>query len=218
MAGYLLRLLGARVLRVEPPGGDPLRGVPPMSGDTSARFHALNWAKHVVQIDLGAEDGRRELLELASAADVFVHNWAPGKAERWSLTAGDLARVNPRLVYAHASGWGDEPVPGNPLGTDFVVQAHSGVPPTLMTVVDVFGGVVCAHGIVAALARGATRVESSLLSAACRLNSRSHDRCARPLTVPVCEDLAALAADSRFARALRWEGCALVASPWEFSA
>lgn len=216
MAGHLLRLLGARVLRIEPPGGDPLRGVPPMSGGISARFQALNWGKEGIEIDLGTADGREELLGLASAADVFVHNWAPGKAAQWSLTPAELARVNPRLVYAHASGWGAEPMADRPLGTDFVVQAYSGVPSTLMTVVDVFGGVVCAHGMVAALARGATRVDSSLLSAACRLNSRSHTRCPEPLTVPVCEDLATLAADPRFAPALRRDGCALVASPWEF--
>ncbi|SMC49362.1 CoA transferase [Lentzea albidocapillata] len=217
LAGHLLRLLGATVLRIEPPDGDPLRWVPPMAGDTSARFRALNWGKDVVEIDLGAPGGRQEALDLAASADVFLHNWAPGKAEQWSLRHTDLARVRPGIVYAHASGWGTELGPNPPLGTDFVVQAHSGVPPSLMTIVDVFGGVVSAHGVVAALTRGATRVDSSLLSAAGRMNAWPRRRCAEPLTVPVCDDLAALAADPRFARALVRDECVLVSSPWEFT-
>ncbi|HUQ59160.1 CoA transferase [Lentzea sp.] len=217
LAGHLLRLLGATVVRIEPPGGDPSRWVPPMAGDTSARFHALNHGKDVVEIDLGTPGGREEALELATTADVFLHNWAPGKAERWSLRPADLARARPGIVYAHASGWGAELGLNPPLGTDFVVQAHTGVPPSLMTIVDVFGGVVSAHGIVAALTRGATGVDSSLLSAASRMNARSRRRCTEPLTVPVCDDLAALAADPRFARALVRDGCALVRSPWEFT-
>ncbi|SDJ29049.1 CoA-transferase family III [Lentzea albidocapillata subsp. violacea] len=217
LAGHLLRLLGATVLRIEPPGGDPLRWVPPMAGDTSARFRALNRGKDVVEIDLGTPGGRQEVLDLAASADVFLHNWAPGKAEQWSLRHTDLARVRPGIVYAHASGWGTALGPNPPLGTDFVVQAHSGVPPSLMTIVDVFGGVVSAHGVVAALTRGATRVDSSLLSAASRMNAWPRRRCAEPLTVPVCDDLAALAADPRFARALVRDECVLVSSPWEFT-
>lgn len=217
MAGHLLRLLGATVLRIEPPGGDPLRWVPPIAGETSARFRALNEGKEVVEADLGTPGGRRQLLELAAGADVFLHNWAPGKAGRWSLCPNDLARVRPGIVYASASGWGTEFGLKPPVGTDYVVQAHAGVPPSLMTIVDVFGGIVSAHGIVTALARGATRVDSSLLSAACRLNAGARRRCDRPLTVPVCEDLAALAVDPRFARALIPGECVLVASPWEFT-
>ncbi|MFI7122038.1 CoA transferase [Amycolatopsis sp. NPDC049868] len=216
MTGHLLRLLGATVLRIEPPGGDPLRWVPPIAGDTSARFRALNEGKEVVEIDLRTPDGRRQLLELAAGADVFLQNWAPGKAEQWSLGALDLVRVRPGIVYAQASGWGSELGPKPPVGTDFVVQAYAGVPPSMMTIVDVFGGVVSAHGIVTALARGATRVDSSLLSAACRMNAGAR-RCGRPLSVPVCDDLAILAADQRFSRVLVRGDCALVASPWEFT-
>ncbi|RSM70444.1 carnitine dehydratase [Amycolatopsis sp. WAC 01375] len=216
LAGHLLRLLGATVLRIEPPGGDPLRWVPPIAGRTSARFRALNDGKEVVEIDLSTPEGGNHLLELAVGADVFLHNWAPGKAGQWSLRALDLARARPGILYAHASGWGAELGPEPPVGTDFVVQAHAGVPSSLMTIVDVFGGVVCAHGIVTGLARGATRVDSSLLSAAGRLNAGARRSCDRPLTVPVCDDLAALAADPRFSRALIHADCVLVGSPWEF--
>ncbi|ROP35455.1 CoA transferase [Saccharothrix texasensis] len=221
VAGHLLWQLGATVVRVEPPGGDPLRGVPPMAGDVSARFHAVNRGKRVVTADLGTVAGRRELLELASGADVFLHNWAPGKAAAWSLRARDVARVRPGIVYAHASGWGDALGPRPPLGTDFVVQAHAGVPPSLMTTVDVFGGVVCARGVVDAVAeriRSGTgqAVASSLLSAASRLNARATRRCTAPLSVPVCTDLAELARDRRFSRALVSDGCVVPGSAWRF--
>lgn len=226
LVGRLLRQLGAVVVRAEPPGGDPARRVPPLvdsrTGRVSARFHALNRGKRVVEVDLTTVAGRHELLDLAVDADVFLHDWGPGEAERWALRARDVARARPGVVYAHASGWGDELGDRPPLGTDFVVQAHAGVPPSLMTVLDVFGAVVCARGVVDALARRVRtgtgqEVRSSLLSAASRLNARATRRCTAPLTAPVCTDLAELAADPRFARALVRDGCVLPASPWEFS-
>ncbi|WP_020674219.1 CoA transferase [Amycolatopsis nigrescens] len=182
LAGHLLRLLGADVVRIEPPGGDPMRGVPPMAGGCSARFRALNDGKRAVEIDLKSAAGRAEVLDLVAGAEVFLHNWAPGRAVRLGLDADDLAKVRPGLVYAAASGWGTEFGPVPPLGTDFLVQAHSGLAaalrpgdepaaPSLMTVTDVLGGAVCAEGVLTALlARLRTgagaRVDSSLLSAA----------------------------------------------------
>ncbi|MFD7660879.1 CoA transferase, partial [Actinosynnema sp. NPDC059797] len=226
LVGRLLRQLGAVVVRAEPPGGDPARRVPPLvdsrTGRVSARFHALNRAKRVVEVDLTTVAGRHELLDLAVDADVFLHDWGPGEAERWALRARDVARARPGVVYAHTSGWGDELGDRPPLGADFVVQAHAGVPPSLMTVLDVFGAVVCARGVVDALARRVRtgtgqEVRSSLLSAASRLNARATRRCTAPLTAPVCTDLAELAADPRFARVLVRDGCVLPTSPWEFS-
>jgi crotonobetainyl-CoA:carnitine CoA-transferase CaiB-like acyl-CoA transferase len=224
LAGHLLRLLGATVVRVEPPGGDPMRWVPPMSGDCSARFRALNRGKHVVEADITTPAGRAAVRELVSAAHVFLHNWAPGKASALGLAAADLARVRPGLVYAWASGWGDRLGPHPPIGTDYVVQAHSGLAaaagPSLMTLTDVLGGLVCASGVLSGLvARARTglsqRVDSSLLSAA--LTAR-YARVAEPRTpsVEVCTDLAALAADPRFAPALEHDGCWFVRAPWEF--
>ncbi|HEX2299447.1 MAG TPA: CoA transferase, partial [Pseudonocardiaceae bacterium] len=195
LAGHLLRLLGAQVIRIEPPGGDPLRGVPPMAGDCSARFLALNRGKQVLELDLAGAAGRRALRELVAEADVFLHNWAPGKAGRWDLDAERLCALRPGLVYAWASGWGDALGPAPPLGTDFMVQAHSGlaalvVPdgeppaPSLMTLTDVLGGAVCAQGVLAGLLTRARtgrgqRVDSSLLSAASVLLTRS-SRPSRP--------------------------------------
>jgi CoA:oxalate CoA-transferase len=181
MAAHLLGLLGATVLRIEPPGGDPLRGMPPVCGANSARWLALNRGKDAVEIDIKDPAGRRKLRELVADADVFLHNWAPGKAERLGLGAADLATVNSGLVYAYTSGWADR-LADPPLGTDFMVQARTGLgealrpadeapAPSLMTVIDVLGGLLGAHALTAALlhrhrtGRGVA-VQSSLVAAA----------------------------------------------------
>ncbi|ACU37707.1 CoA transferase [Actinosynnema mirum] len=257
LAGHLLRMLGASVVRLEPPGGDPLRFVPPVVGGpvalspvsgvpvsaspvfgapgavppgsappgsgmpaVSARFHALNRGKGVAFADLSTPDGRERALELARGADVFLHNWGPGRQERWRLGGREVAAARPGIVHAHASGWGDELGPTPPLGTDYAVQAHAGVPRSLMTLVDVFGGVVCARAVLDGLLRRVRSgsgqvVGSSLLSAASRLNAVSGLSGGAP-SVPVCQDLAALARDPAFARAVEFDGCALPVPPWEF--
>jgi crotonobetainyl-CoA:carnitine CoA-transferase CaiB-like acyl-CoA transferase len=181
LAGHLLRMLGADVVRIEPPGGDPMRWLPPLAGECSARFLALNAGKPVFEADLGTAHGRRTVRTLAAEADVFLHNWAPGKASRLGLAASDLLRGRSAPVYASASGFGDAFGDRRPVGTDYLAQVHSGLAaavrpadeppaPSLMTLTDVLGGLVCAHGVLTALAvREATHrgseVHSSLLSA-----------------------------------------------------
>ncbi|MEU4063420.1 CoA transferase [Streptomyces wedmorensis] len=181
LAAHLLGLLGARVIRIEPPGGDPLRGMPPACDGISARWLALNRGKEAVEIDIKAPGDRRRLRELVAEADVFLHNWAPGKAAELELDAEHLTTVNPSLVYAYTGGWADR-IDDAPMGTDFMVQARTGVgeavhpageppAPSLMTLLDVLGGL---HGTEAVLAglllRERTghgvRVDSSLLGAA----------------------------------------------------
>ncbi|WP_201281722.1 CoA transferase [Methylosinus sp. Ce-a6] len=181
LAGHLLALLGANVLRIEPPGGDPLRGMPPIVDGVSARYDALNRLKAVREIDIKSAQGQAEIKELVRHADVFLHNWAPGKAAELDLDDIDLARANRSLIYAYAGGWGPSAQIDAP-GTDFMVQAYSGVADriakssgvyggSLFTALDVLGGAVTAQGITAALlARrlrgGGVRVDTSLLGAA----------------------------------------------------
>ncbi|WP_307840937.1 CoA transferase [Streptomyces sp. GESEQ-4] len=191
LAGHVLRMLGAEVVRIEPPGGDPMRWLLPLAGDCSARFSALNAGKRVVEADLTTGQGRDTVRALAAEADVFLHNWAPGKAAELGLDASDLLPGHPAVVYAWASGFGDafgDRPP--PLGTDYLAQVHSGLAaavrpadqppaPSLMTLTDVLGGLVCAQGVLAALAaREATgrgsRVDSSLVSAAALVPRPAH--------------------------------------------
>ncbi|MFF1556107.1 CoA transferase [Streptomyces sp. NPDC058279] len=194
LAAHLLGLLGAEVIRIEPPGGDPLRGMPPACSGTSARWLALNRGKQAVEVDIKADAGRRRLREMAAAADVFLHNWAPGKAAELGLDADDLAPVNPALVYAYTSGWAER-LPGAPMGTDFMVQARTGVgevvrpegeapAPSLMTLLDVLGGLHGAEAILAGLllrerTGHGVRVDSSLLGAADTLTAPALRRMAR---------------------------------------
>ncbi|MGX2993974.1 CoA transferase [Streptomyces sp. JNUCC 64] len=193
LAAHLLGLLGADVVRIEPPGGDPLRGMPPACSGTSARWLALNRHKRAVEIDIKDPADRVRLRELAAGADVFLHNWAPGKAAQLGLDAEDLARAHPALVYAYTSGWADR-LDDAPLGTDFMVQARTGVgeavrpgdeppAPSLMTLLDVLGGLLGAEAVLAGLllrersGRG-VRVDSSLLGAADTLTAAALGRAA----------------------------------------
>ncbi|TWP48535.1 CoA transferase [Lentzea tibetensis] len=246
LAAHLLRLLGADVIRIEPPGGDPLRGVPPMCGEMSARWLALNRGKSAVEIDIKDPRDRDRLRELVRTADVFLHNWAPGKAEQLGLGAHDLVVVNPSLVFVHTSGWADR-LPDAPMGTDFMAQARTGLgellrpsdeppAPSLMTLLDVLGGLLGAHATVAALLHRertgrAIRCESSLLAAADLLQLGAKGRPApgfrRPARgtggwrhegVPVTDDLAAIVTDPRFADAVAidTDRCPEVLTPWRF--
>ncbi|QMU74061.1 CoA transferase [Streptacidiphilus sp. P02-A3a] len=235
LAGHLLRLLGARVVRIEPPGGDPMRGAPPVAGDCSARFTALNRGKRVLEADLRSTAGRAVVREQVARSQVFLHSLAPGKDREYGLDPERLSALRPGLVHVSASGWGAERGPCPPVGTDYPVQAYSGLAalltppglpatPSLLTVTDVLGGLVCAEGAVAGLLAGqrsgqGQRVESSLLSAARLLCAPGLRSGARPVTpgVPISTDLADLAADPRFAAALHHDRCALVRSPWEFT-
>ncbi|MER6053467.1 CoA transferase, partial [Streptomyces sp. NPDC001793] len=162
LAAHLLGLLGAEVIRIEPPGGDPLRGMPPTCSGLSARWLALNRGKKAVEIDIKSASERRRLREMAAGADVFLHNWAPGKAEQLGLDSAALSVANPGLVYAYTSGFGDRELPGAPVGTDFMVQARAGVgeavrpadeppAPSLMTLLDVLGGLLGAEAVLAGL-------------------------------------------------------------------
>ncbi|MFE1377981.1 CoA transferase [Streptomyces sp. NPDC058740] len=194
LAAHLLGLLGARVIRVEPPGGDPLRGMPPSCSGVSARWLALNRGKEAVEIDIKSPGDRRRLRELAADADVFLHNWAPGKAAELRLDAEHLAAANPALVYAYTGGWADR-IEDAPMGTDFMVQARTGVgeavhpadeppAPSLMTLLDVLGGLHGAEAVLAGLflrerTGHGVRVDSSLLGAADTLLAPALERLRR---------------------------------------
>lgn len=203
LATRFLALFGADVTRIEPPGGEPARGTPPLARGLAAAFASANHGKEAVEINLKTADGRTRALDLVRDADVFLHNWAPRNASKLRLDADDLHEVNPGLVYAYASGWGDALGEDPPLGTDFQVQAYSGLAervsageqgpprPTLVIITDVLGGAVSAEGMLAGLmARQrfgtGSRVESSLFSAATTLLAEDL-KAAPPGTAPVTE-------------------------------
>jgi hypothetical protein len=117
---YCTQLLadqGACVLKVEPPGGDMMRVVPPM-------FEAANRNKLGVVIDLKSDAGRAALLELVDGADVLVENFRVGVMDRLGLSYEVLSERNPRLVYAAIRGFGDPRTGGKPLRRQAVLRRH----------------------------------------------------------------------------------------------
>lgn len=106
-ATLLMSDLGAEVVKVEPPAGDPMRGLPPVWPDgVSAGYQAVNRNKTVVRIDLKTEDGKAVLRDLVAGADVLLESYRPGVLERLGFGAAELDRINPRLVHCALSGFG----------------------------------------------------------------------------------------------------------------
>jgi crotonobetainyl-CoA:carnitine CoA-transferase CaiB-like acyl-CoA transferase len=120
--------LGATVLKIEQPGtGDPVRGTGPFVDEHSSPFARLNRNKRSVALDLKSDAGREALLRLAASADVLVENLRPGAMRKLGLDNDSVRAVAPRLVYASASGWGqDGPLAPLP-GLDIMAQARSGL-------------------------------------------------------------------------------------------
>jgi CoA:oxalate CoA-transferase len=178
--------LGARVVKVERPGtGDGSRQMSladqTFDGD-SLLFHTINRGKESMTANLGDDGDRARLVRLVEAADVLVHSFRPGALARYGLDYDAVARINPRLVYAQVSGYGDEGPWRSEPGQDLLVQARTGLvwlngraagppEPLGLSVVDQLAGAYLAQGVLACLVRrGVTGrgglVEVSLLEAA----------------------------------------------------
>jgi formyl-CoA transferase len=120
--------LGARVIKVENPAGpDPTRATGPFVDGHSSPFARLNRNKESVALDLKTDAGRAAFLRLVAGADALVENLRPGALRRLGLGPDELRELNPRLVYASASGFGqDGPLAALP-GLDIMAQARSGL-------------------------------------------------------------------------------------------
>jgi len=120
--------LGARVLKIEnPAGGDPVRATGPFISGESSPFARLNRNKDSVALDLKSPAGKAAFLRLVEQADVVVENLRPGAMRALGLDYEAVKAVNPRIVYASASGWGqDGPLAALP-GLDIMAQARGGL-------------------------------------------------------------------------------------------
>jgi len=121
--------LGADVVKVEQPGsGDDTRQWgPPFQGAEAAYFLAVNRNKRSVALDLKSAEGLAAVRQLAAEADVLVENFRPGTAARLGLGYEDVAAVNPRIVYASISGYGQTGPDALRPGYDAIAQARSGL-------------------------------------------------------------------------------------------
>jgi crotonobetainyl-CoA:carnitine CoA-transferase CaiB-like acyl-CoA transferase len=111
-AGAILADLGAEVVKIEPPGGDPVRGLirPPRVPEGMPKidysFHIDNRGKKSVVIAIDQPEGADLVRRLVTDADVFLSNLLPHRQERYGLDAASLLTVNPRLVHATLTGYG----------------------------------------------------------------------------------------------------------------
>jgi len=120
--------LGAEVLKVESPdGGEPVRSTGPFVEGHSSPFLRLNRSKRSVALDLKSDAGREAFLRLASKADVVVENLRPKAMSRLGLSYNDVCAVNPAIVYASASGFGQDGPLANLPGLDIMAQARGGL-------------------------------------------------------------------------------------------
>ncbi len=129
--------LGAEVIKVEhPDGGDQVRLTAPLIDGEGSAFMRLNRNKRSMALDLKTDQGREIFQKLVGTADVIGENLRPGTMKDLGLDHETLRRLNPRLVYVAASGWGqDGPLRDQP-GMDIMAQARSG----LMSITGTAGG------------------------------------------------------------------------------
>jgi crotonobetainyl-CoA:carnitine CoA-transferase CaiB-like acyl-CoA transferase len=104
--GAILGYFGAEVIKIEPPGGDPLRQWREVHNDTSFWYRSLGRNKKSVVLDLKTENGRDVTRRLLKTADVVIENFRPGTMEKWALGPEDIKPDNPGLIYARISGYG----------------------------------------------------------------------------------------------------------------
>ena len=119
--------LGAEVIKVEPPGGDSTRHMPGAVGDDSPSFNAVNRGKRSVVLNLKTSEGREVLERLARATDILVENYRPGVMAALALDYQHLAPLNPRLIYASISGYGQTGPQRHKGGFDLIAQGVAGI-------------------------------------------------------------------------------------------
>jgi len=172
-ATLVLAELGADVVKVEDPaGGDLLRSIPPLAGEESGAFLALNRNKRSLALDLRRPGGAAAFLRLARGADVVLESNRPGVLQRLGLGWETLRSVNPRLVLCSITGYGQDGPGAGRAGHDLDYVAYAGVLalngpperplPLAVQAADVAGGSWPAvAGVLAALVRRAASGEGA---------------------------------------------------------
>jgi formyl-CoA transferase len=162
--------LGARVIKIERPGGgDFARGYDEAVHGNSSYFVWLNRSKESLTLDVKSADGRAILGELLERADVLVQNLGPGAAGRLGIDSRTLARTHPRVIPCTISGWGTDGPWADRKAYDLLVQCETGLVSLTGTpgqmakagisVADIAAGMYAYSGVLAALLRRATTGE-----------------------------------------------------------
>ena len=163
LAGMLLGDFGADVIKIEhPKRADAARGHGPSKDGVGLWFKTLARNKRLVTLDLSAPEGAELFLRLVESSDVVLENFRPGTLERWGLGWDELSAVNPRLVLARVSGFGQTGPDATRPGFGTLAEALSGFaslngepdgPPLLppLALADGVAGLATAFAILAAL-------------------------------------------------------------------
>lgn len=185
--GQLLADNGADVIKVEAPGGDMNRAFPQvLAPGSSTNFNSVNRGKRDITLNLKSPDARALLHRLVPKFDVVIQSFLPDTAEKLGVDYETLSTLNPELIYASISGYGNKGPLRNKPGYDLMVSAFAGImsltgepdrPPVRagVTLVDLTTGMMAYSGIVTALHARATgnargqRVDVSLLESAVNL-------------------------------------------------
>jgi len=123
----MLAWLGADVIKIEPPGGEPGRRMLSDSSDLDAWFFLmLNGNKKGITLDLKAPEGRALLKRMVERADVLIENFGPGSFERLGFGWEDLRRMNPRIISASVKGFGSTGPYASYKSFEMIAQAMGG--------------------------------------------------------------------------------------------
>ena len=126
-ATQILGDLGADIIKLEPPSGDPIRAVPPhFVGADSVYYLCINRNKRCIAIDMKVAQGRELVRQLALASDIVMENFRPGVLERLGFSAQALRKEKPSVIWCSISGFGQDGPYRNKPAYDMIVQALSG--------------------------------------------------------------------------------------------
>jgi crotonobetainyl-CoA:carnitine CoA-transferase CaiB-like acyl-CoA transferase len=154
--------MGATVIKVESPDGDETRSwLPPERDGVSTYYLGINRNKRSITLNFGDAEDRSIALEIAARADIFVENFKPGGLRKFGLDYESVKAINPKIIYASISGFGEEGGAKLP-GYDLTVQATSGLMSLTgdangatyrsgVSVFDIMTGMQATVGILAAL-------------------------------------------------------------------
>jgi formyl-CoA transferase len=119
--------LGADVIKLEPPGGDPVRGWGMQAGGRSIWWSVHGRNKRCITLDVRKPEGREIVLDLVQKCDVVVENFRPGQLEKWGLGPEELAKARPGIVLVRISGYGQTGPDAHKSGFGVIGEAKGGL-------------------------------------------------------------------------------------------
>lgn len=119
--------MGAEVIKVEPPGGDPMRSFGWSEKNISPAYRYLNRGKQIVELDLKSVAGKKKLWQLIQSANVLLEGFRPGRLDRLGFSNVELSKINPQLIVCRITGFGQTGKRAQRAGHDLGYGAHAGL-------------------------------------------------------------------------------------------